>query len=144
VRPAWAEKIGSGANGVGYATTPARPKCGWRDRFYLNDRPKWPAHGRAVAADDEPVAVVLDLMIPIGSGWRRGRERRQAWLDEAFGREHAKAIRSATQEKSHPCCPAAWARPLTPADEVQAKVLTEDDARRVAVNITRLTALLGG
>jgi hypothetical protein len=100
-------------------------------------------HGRAVAADDEPVAVVLDLMIPIGSGWRRGRERRQAWLDEAFGREHAKAIRSATQEKSHPCCPAAWARPLTPADEVQAKVLTEDDARRVAVNITRLTALLG-
>jgi hypothetical protein len=49
-------------------------------------------HGRAVAADDEPVAVVLDLMIPIGSGWRRGRERRQAWLDEAFGREHTKAI----------------------------------------------------
>jgi hypothetical protein len=32
---------------------------------------------------------------------------------------------------------------LTPAEEVQAKVLTEDDARRVAVNIIRLTVIAG-
>jgi hypothetical protein len=48
------------------------------------------AHYVAVAADDEAVTVVLDLMHPTRSSWRLRGAGRDAGLDEAIGvRSHA-------------------------------------------------------
>ena len=47
------------------------------------------AHWLALAADDQPVAVVLDLVHPIGPGRRLGGASRDAGLDEAVGADAA-------------------------------------------------------
>jgi hypothetical protein len=47
------------------------------------------AHGRAVAAHDQPIAVVLDLVHPTRSGGRLGGKGRDAGIDEAVGTDAA-------------------------------------------------------
>jgi hypothetical protein len=42
-------------------------------------------HRLAVPAHDQPVTVVLDLVHPIGAGWRLGSTGRDAGVDEAVG-----------------------------------------------------------
>jgi hypothetical protein len=47
-----------------------------------------PKPGAAVLAHDQPMAVVLDLMHPVGPGWRLGGQGRNAGVDEAVDAAH--------------------------------------------------------
>jgi hypothetical protein len=47
------------------------------------------AHGSAVATHDQPIAVVLDLVHPVGPGRRLGGKGRDAGIDEAVGTDAA-------------------------------------------------------
>jgi len=45
--------------------------------------------GLAIPAHDQPITLVIDLVHPIGAGWRLGGTGRDAGIDEAIGADAA-------------------------------------------------------